>query len=85
MLYQKNCNNFGSNYYVHKENKKFFVDRGMLKSLGAYKAEIFWSIDLISQTWDVEFTTKNHICQNHITLQLKFKKQLTYNYYVTIL
>ncbi len=41
MLYQKNYNNYGSNYYVHKENKKSFVDRGMLKSLGAYKAEIF--------------------------------------------
>jgi hypothetical protein len=27
---------------------------------------------------------RNHICQNHTTLQLKLKKQLAYNYYTTI-
>jgi hypothetical protein len=29
-------------------------------------------------------TMRNHIRQNHITLQLKFKKQLKYNCYATI-
>jgi hypothetical protein len=29
-------------------------------------------------------TMKNRVCWNHITLQLNFKKQLIYNYYVTI-
>jgi len=41
MFYQEICNNYGSDYYVHKENKKFFVDRGVPKKLGVYKIEIF--------------------------------------------
>jgi hypothetical protein len=27
---------------------------------------------------------RNHVHQNHTTLQLKFKKQLIYNYYATL-
>jgi hypothetical protein len=30
------------------------------------------------------FTMRNCVCQKHATLQLKLKKQLTYNCYVTI-
>jgi hypothetical protein len=31
------------------------------------------------------YTMRNYIYQNHITLQLKLKKQFVYNYYATIL
>jgi len=30
------------------------------------------------------YTMRNHVCQNHTTLQLKLKKQFVYNYYATI-
>jgi hypothetical protein len=39
MFYQEFCNNYGSNYEVHKENKKHSMDKGMLESLGAYKTK----------------------------------------------
>ncbi len=32
----------------------------------------------------VKYTMKNCICENYITLQLKFKKQFIYNCYATI-
>jgi len=39
------CNDHGYNYEIHKENKKKSMDKGMLESLGAYKAKIYLSVD----------------------------------------
>jgi len=45
VFYQEFCNNHGSNYEVHKENKKKSMDKGMLESLGAYKAKTYLNVD----------------------------------------
>jgi hypothetical protein len=45
MFHQEFCNNHGSNYEVHKENKKHSMDKGMLESLRAYKAKIYSDIN----------------------------------------
>ncbi len=45
MFYQKNYNNHGFKYEVHKENKKkIYVHKGVLENLGAYKAKIYWNM-----------------------------------------
>jgi hypothetical protein len=52
MLYQEFCNNHSSNYEAHKENKKKSMDKGMLESLGAYKAKIYLNVNF--NTTEVE-------------------------------
>jgi hypothetical protein len=45
VFYQEFCNDHGSNYEVPKENKKKSMEKGMLESLGAYKAKIYLSVN----------------------------------------
>ncbi len=45
MFYQKFCNDHGSDYKVHKEDKKFLVNRKMLESLGADITKTYWNTD----------------------------------------
>jgi hypothetical protein len=62
-------------------NILFFFSQLHVFNLNAY----VWWVQLLNYRYNLHCCTmRNHLCQNHITLQLKFKKQLAYNYYPTI-
>ncbi len=84
----------GENFMVGQIFEEFLEEEGKTNTMDGrkrlkpsnpyYKSWLLWSPSTMCSHCRVDIV-RNHVHQNHTTLQLKLRKQLIYNYYAIIL